>query len=341
MVRLQQVEAFLTARYGARLDELQIIGQGEWSRAYAFRRDGDDYVARFGAFHEDFAKDCLAAAFSSPALPIPKVMEIGEAFGGFYAISERVFGTFLDDLGEAEMRQLLPSLFGALDAARLADLSRSTGYGLWHADGTGPSLGWRAWLLAVADDSPKKRTHGWRSRLLTSPTGDRPYAEALSSMTALVPKCPEIRHLVHSDLLHNNVLVSGGQITGVLDWGCSVYGDFLYDLAWLSFWSPTFPAWRQIDFAHEARSHYASIGLDVPDFAERLRCYELHIGLDGQAYSAFMGRWDEVEATAQRTLALARAPLTLSAADQVRTPLIGRGRRIQGDAALGRAGRAN
>ena len=147
--------------------------------------------------------------------------------------------------------------------------------------------------------------------------------------------------MVHADLLHNNVLVSGGQITGVLDWGCSIYGDFLYDLAWLSFWSPTFAAWRQIDFARESRNHYASIGLEVPEFAERLRCYELHIGLDGQAYSAFMGRWDELEATAQRTLALARAPLTLSAADRVRTPLIGRGRRIQGDAALRRAGRAN
>ena len=309
MVRLQQVEAFLTARYGACIDELQLIGQGEWSRAYAFRREGDDYVARFGAFHEDFAKDCLSAAFSLPVLPIPKVVEIGEAFGGFYAISERVFGTFLDDLGEAEMRQLLPSLFDALDAARLADLSWSTGYGLWHADGAGPSPGWRAWLLTVADDSPTKRTHGWRSRLLTSPTGDRPYAEALSAMTALASKCPETRHLVHADLLHHNVLVSGGQITGVLDWGCSVYGDFLYDLAWLSFWAPSYPAWRHIDFVHEARSHYASIGLEVPDFAERLRCYELHIGLSGQAYSTFMGQWDKLEATAQRTLALARAPL--------------------------------
>jgi len=306
---LQQAEAFLTARCGEGIGQVQLIGQGEWSRAYAFRRDGADYVVRFGAFHEDFAKDCLAAAFSSPALPIPRVAEIGEVLGGFYAVSARVFGTFLDDLGEAEMRQLLPSLFGALDAARLADLSWSTGYGLWHADGAGPIPSWRAWLLTVADDSPTKRTHGWRARLVTSPTGDRPYVEALSAMTALVSKCPETRHVVHADLLHNNVLVSGGQITGVLDWGCSIYGDFLYDLAWLSFWSPWYPAWQNIDFAHEARSHYASIGLKVPNFAERLRCYELHIGLDGQAYSAFMGRWDELEATARRTLALARAPL--------------------------------
>ncbi|MHB8574824.1 MAG: phosphotransferase family protein [Dehalococcoidia bacterium] len=312
-VGLQQAGAFLNARFGARVEAVQLIGQGEWSRAYAFRHANADCVIRFGAFHEDFAKDRLAGAFSSPALPVPRVLEIGEALGGFYAIAERVFGTMLDGLTETQLRQVLPSLFAALDAARLTDLSGSTGYGLWHADGIGQSPGWRAFLLDAADDSPAKRTHGWRARLAASPTGDRLYTEALAAMTALAPLCPEIRHLIHADLLHDNVFVSllpEARVSGIIDWGCSLYGDFLYDLAWLSFWSPLFPAWRGIDFPQEARRHYAAIGLNVPDFNARLRCYELHIGLDGQAYSAFMGRWDEVEATAQRTLVLARAPLT-------------------------------
>ena len=307
--RWQSVERFLTSRLGAGIAKGSPLAQGEWSRAYAFRHAAGDYVVRFGAFQEDFAKDCLAASFSTLTLPIPRVLEMGEANARFYAISERFFGRFLDDLSEVEMRRVLPSLFDALDAARLADLSASTGYGPWQANGNAPSPSWRAWLLAVADDSPTKRTHGWHSRLAMSHTGDGPSVEALSSMTALVPKCPEIRHLVHADLLHNNVLVSDEHVTGVLDWGCSIYGDFLYDVAWLSFWSPSFPAWRDIDFPLEARHHYASIGLEVPNFNERLRCYELHIGLDGQAYSAFKERWNEVEVTAQRTLALARAPL--------------------------------
>ena len=85
-----------------------------------------------------------------------------------------------------------------------------------------------------------------------------------------------------------------------------MYGDFLYDVAWFSFWSAWYRAWDGIDFAQEAKHHLQSIDLTVPDFEERLRCYELHIGLGGQAYCAFAGHWVDLEWTAQRTLAVAR-----------------------------------
>ena len=83
-------------------------------------------------------------------------------------------------------------------------------------------------------------------------------------------------------------------------------GDFLYDLAWFCFWQPWYPAWQRIDFAEEARGHYASIGLDVPDFDERLRCCQIHIGLAAQAYQAYSGAWTELHDTARRTLQIAR-----------------------------------
>lgn len=300
------VAAFLAARYGSQVERLAPLEGGEWSKAYRFDRAGAGYVARFSALEEDFAKDQRAAAFCSRDLPIPRLLEVGTALGGFYAISERAGGDHLDQMGAAAMRALLPSLFAALDGIRLADISATTGYGLWGAAGAAPHPTWRAALLDIVNDRPADRTHGWRQQLVASPTGIGPFDEAFGYLGGLAAHLPEERHLIHSDLLNRNVLVSGERISAVIDWGCALFGDFLYDIAWLCFWSPWYPAWREIDFGREAARHYAAIGLDVPNLEQRLRCYQVHIGLGGQAYNAFKGRWTELEATARRTLAVAQ-----------------------------------
>jgi hygromycin-B 4-O-kinase len=236
---------------------------------------------------------------------VPRKVEVGETKDGYYAIAERLFGSYIDDADEAQMRSLLPSLFASLDALRLADVSASTGYGSWGSDGVAPHPSWQATLLDVATDRPTDRIAGWRERLVSSPTGAGPFDEAYARLQALIPLVPEDRHLIHSDLLHFNVLVQDDRITGLLDWGCGMYGDFLYDLAWICFWAPWYTAWDRIDFRGEALRHYAEIGLDVPHFEERLLACEIQIGLAGQAYQAFTRRWSDAEWTARRTLEVA------------------------------------
>jgi hygromycin-B 4-O-kinase len=306
IIDVDQVEAFLATRFGRASHDVVPLGAGVWSKAFAFQRAGRDYVVRFGAHHEDFAKDRFAARFSCPALPIPCVVELGGAFGAYYAISERLFGGYIDDVDETQMRALLPSLFSALDAARLADLSGTAGYGGWGGDGNAPYPSWRAALLDVAHDRPADRIHGWRERLAASPLGIGPFEEAYGHLQALAGRLPEGRHLIHSDLLHNNVLVAGERITSVLDWGCALYGDWLYDLAWFCFWQPWYPAWQRIDFQAEAARHYASIGLDVPSFEERLCACQIHIGLASQAYLAYAGNGTDLQDTVEHTLAIAK-----------------------------------
>lgn len=301
-----QAEAFLISRFGPGIRDVARTGYGEWSQAYAYRHDGGEYVIRFGRYAEDFAKDRRAAQYGSPALPIPMVTEIGEAFGGAYAISERAFGEFIDDLDGAGMCAVLPSLFAALDAARRVDLLATQGYGGWDADGVAPRESWRAALLAVAEDGSADRIVGWRSGMMRSTVATQAFQEGLDRLHSLLPYVSEDRHLIHCDLLHFNVLVADDRISAVVDWGCSLYGDFLYDIAWIVFWGPWYPAWRGIDFKGEAAHHFRTIGLDVPDFEERLRCYQLHIGLDSLKYNAFKQRWDELESVARQVLAAAR-----------------------------------
>jgi len=69
------------------------------------------------------------------------------------------------------------------------------------------------------------------------------------------------------------VFSDGKKITGIIDWELSKYGDFLYDVAWLSFWE------TEIDYAEIFFKHYQNIGVLVTNFRERLLCYRLHLGL--------------------------------------------------------------
>ena len=139
-VDLSAAQEFLRNRLGSWASDVALAGAGEWSRAFSFEAEGEgegeEFIVRFGAHVEDFEKDRRAFAFRAPALPIPEVAEIGEAFGGFYAISRRVSGVMLDHLGHDELVRTLPALFRGLDAVRAADISATSGFGLWGADGT-------------------------------------------------------------------------------------------------------------------------------------------------------------------------------------------------------------
>jgi hygromycin-B 4-O-kinase len=301
------VAAFLTTRLGDHVDARSVrrIGHGEWSKAFYVRTaNGRELVVRFSVRDEDFLKDQRAMRFASAQLPIPRLLEIGPAFDGYYAISERAHGRFLEHRGQVAMERLLPSLFAMLDACRGVDLSASSGFGVWRGDATAPHATWRDALLSVAQDAPTQRTHGWRARLRQSDVGQRAFDAGYRRLEALVDACPNQRYLVHSDLLAFNVLVRGDRISAVLDWGSSLYGDFLWDLAWFTFWQPWYRSWAAVEFRQAARRHYAAIGLDVPNFEERMRCCEFAIGLDGLAYQAFAGHWDDLAWTAGRVLGL-------------------------------------
>jgi hygromycin-B 4-O-kinase len=292
--------AFLSARYGRGIaDVVPIAQQGMWSHAYRFRNGAAELVVRFSPMRENFDRDAFAARHASSPAPIPRILEIGEVFGGWFAVSEHANGHLIDSIDGLEMQRTLPSLFAALDAVRAIDLSRTTGYGYWDANGNGEDLTWEHVLLGGV---PR-----WRAEIAGSVVGLSSFEAGVDRMRTLAPFSPPVRHLVHGDLLHHNVLVADGQVTALLDWGSGFIGDFLYDIAWLTFWQPWYPLWAAIDFAAEARAHYEATGTAVGNFAERLRCYELRIAVGIQAWFATRGERENLERAALRTLELARS----------------------------------
>jgi hygromycin-B 4-O-kinase len=299
------ITAFLRERLGINAVDVIELAPGEWSQAFAYGHDGQEWVVRISGLEEAFRKDERAVRYASGALPIPRVVDVGPVGDGYYAISERLSGDVLETIDGRRLWALLPSLMATLDAMRLADVGDSIGYGGWGPDGVGGYPSWRAMLLDAATDHSTRHTHGWRARLAASETGDGPFLEAYRALTSLVDHVGEDRHLIHADFMNRNVLVTGDQISGVLDWGCAMYGDFLMDLAWIDFWAPWSPDWNGVDIVAAAVEHYDAIGLGVPHLTERLRACQIYIGLDGQAYQAHTGRWEDVAKTAARTLEIA------------------------------------
>lgn len=298
-----RARAFLADRLAIDAPDVALIGAGAWSRCFAFRRGDEDLVIRFGNHLDDFQKDQLAHAYAAPDLPIPIVYDIGRAFDGYYAVSARVYGVPLEQLGSAEWRAAIPSVAAALEALRLADVSASSGFGGWDGAGAASHASWPAYLLEIGDDTPDQRTHGWRKRLAESAQGAAAFArgcELLAELaSAAVPRC-----LVHCDLINRNVLVSGERISGVFDWGCSLYGDHLYDLAWFEFWGPWLPKLDIPALRAEVERRWRAAGYMPADEETRLAACHLHIGLAHLAYNAHLGDWTAVAGVAERMRAL-------------------------------------
>lgn len=303
-IGIDEVRALLNGPLGRDAEAVEWVGAGEWSRCFGFEDRSGSWVIRLGKHREDFERDRRASAFRSPALPVPEVDAIGEAFDGWFAISSRVTGVAIEQLTPAQFLEALPSLFDALDALRGIELTQTSGWGNWGANGEAPFPSWRDYLLDVATDSPKKRTHGWRQRLVDSPVGDASFRAGLDRLADAADAAPCPRSVVHADLINDNVRVADARVSGLFDWGCSVYGDFLYDIAWLDFWSIWIPTLKAVDVRSQAQRHYAATGLDVPDFDERVRACQLHIALDHLAYTAHTARHDQMVAVERRMLPL-------------------------------------
>ncbi|MFC1413308.1 phosphotransferase family protein [Streptacidiphilus sp. N1-12] len=300
------VLAELRSRFGPGLLEPRPLAMGAWSRAYALAVDGRELVVRVGHHGEDYLKDAAAATrFASSVVPVPEVLAGGEADGLCYVVSERMPGTALDDLDAEQVERVLPSLLGVLDAIGSADLAGTAGFGIWRSDGTAPHRGWAEALLEVGEDRP--RFPGWRDTLAASPIGMGPFERGLRQLQGLVGQLPDLRELVHSDLLSRNVLVSGDTVAGVLDWGNSMYGDSLYDAAWLIFCWSLYPQWKSVDIRARLREHLSVGGRPPAGFDERIHTYEIHIALGAVAACAFRGRWDQVELFARTVSRLAAA----------------------------------
>jgi aminoglycoside phosphotransferase (APT) family kinase protein len=179
---------------------------------------------------------------------------------------------------------------------------------LWHGDGRAPYTSWPDAL--IGEEAPGERA-AQRTALERLPIGAREFDAGLARMRELMRAAPRRRHLVHNDLLYYNVRADERGLI-VLDWGASIFGDFLYDAAMLTFFWPYYAErWGGIDIRGELERHYRTLPLDVPNFRERLRICELDIGVSHVHFQATRAH-PAAAWTAKRTAHLAERDLASS-----------------------------
>lgn len=304
-----ETQAFLERHFGSEISAVRPIGAGAWSRAFRFDRDGQSWVIRWSDWPDNFARDAFATRFAGDGLPIPPITDFDHDQLGYFAISPFIEGGDFEELPAERITFLLPSLLETFRALRRVDLDRlgTSGYGIWDGDGNGLSPSWQAFLLDDKNASPGSLIRGWRAKLEASPIGTAAYDALWQRFQPLVEQCPNERRLVHSDLINHNVLAAEDRITAVLDWGSSIYGDSLWEVAWLAFYEPWYPAFTEIGLVRRLLDDFiADPGANREKIEERLLCYQLAIGLDSIAYNATRQDWSNAEAAAERAFSLLR-----------------------------------
>lgn len=310
-----QARHFLAGKFGA-VDDLRPLGGGFWSSAYSFSQAGRALVVRFGPNKDWFEADKAAMAFCAPGLPVPEVVEVGDALGGAYAVSARHYGTNLEDVRPDQSDVAGPMLAALLGALYRVDKSPDLPVG-WPWRPSRDDLTWRGWLSGRLEEDPNPEVHDWRGALARHGETDRVFRACEARIRDLLDACPERRDLVHGDLLHANVLVAedASRPTAVFSWKCSVRGDFLFDVAWCTFWSPRYPGIAACDPWSRVR-HEPSVRDDGGAFVDaplRHHCYELHIGATHLGWNAWVGDLGELQKNAAHlSEVLERGPLPVA-----------------------------
>jgi hygromycin-B 4-O-kinase len=279
MIDARIVTSFLKSYFDSEISDVRLIGAGMFSQAFSFNLNQQGFVIRFNPYKEDFLKDALAyQQFASTSLPIPNLIEC-DRFNQYYyfAISERCLGRTLDNLEETSIRNILSSLFETLHVIHTLDISNYSGWGLTDASGCGRFVSWEEYLLSFYN---QKFVFTWEQLFNNTCMEPKVYEMYFNIIKDNLKFCSVDKYWVHGDFGFDNVVSDGERVTGVLDWAESRLGDFVYDIAYLNFWSKTI-SYKQL--WQEWSKHKK---LDTCNFEKRMHCYMLHIGLGSLAIAA-------------------------------------------------------
>lgn len=287
-----KIEDFLRNNFDNSSEIIKEFSGNEVSRAFLLSTKDMKYVIRVDSVMDTFAKDKYAYEhFATEELIIPKTVQLGKIeVGLFYSITEKLDGAPLSELNDEEFKNALPDLASMLRKIHNIDISKTTGYGNWGIDGKADHKSWKNYIISLR----KSKYWNWDKMFSKDKYERELFDKAYNKMIGLSKFISEDRFLLHGDYGFSNVLIGNGKVTGVLDWGVSKYGDFIYDIAWLDFWAV------KTNYGALLKDYYVDKNLSSYD--ERLLCYKCHVGLTSSGFFAKYGDANGYEFTKNRLL---------------------------------------
>lgn len=265
--------------------EIRILSGGLVSQTFSFRSGMKKLIFQAGGKKEAYGKEHYVSQMYGHVLPMRIVNGIYEnADGRAYCFSDYIEGSKLFDLSPQERIGIVPSILDLLDRIAAIQAPENSGYGRFDEKGVARLGSWREFISSVYCDE----LYDWRgfeSKGLDIGVVRKAIAVMKNSVDCLDIGRPR---LVHGDIGSYNLLAEGAQISGVIDWSLSLYGDPLYEAANVLFWNED----KLQPLVSALKERY------LPDErnTKKLRCYMLRIGLEEIYNTAMLGEigYDDV-----------------------------------------------
>ncbi len=295
------VLALLHERFSTPVTDLVSVEGGSVARTFAFRTGSQDYIIRFNLdkmLASNFPKEAyLWQKLASTQIPIPPMLQVGRLGDLYFAISRKMPGNTLFHFTPEEIEQMFPQIMETLNAIHHVDVSNTQGYGVFNDQGRGMASSWHTFLRRIAHEELEQDYYGKWHHLFDDTFLERDvFEQVYQQMLRLLDFCPEERYLVHGSLSLANMLALNGKLTAVLDWLDARYGDFVYDIAILDYWSPGLRVHEHF------QQYYQERQIMIPAYEERILCYQCYVTLDAMRFFAKSGQEKSYQRVCARML---------------------------------------
>ncbi len=288
------VKELLNKKYNSPITDFKFIKGGQFSQPFSYKVEGKNYVIRFRRDIESFQKEEAIydkLSLEDPSIPLPKLHEIGtfensEDKNLYYSINDKCEGKIGYTLPLGVIKGLRTSLIEYLYKINQIDITETKNFGDWLKFNEASHSSWREFLVEYTQTKLDYLLNYFKDN-----AEEIKYVETLGErIRELFEYCPEEKYLIHGDYgLHNVIATEEGEITGILDWELSKFGDFVYDVSWLDYWGK----YDNQTYKENYLEYYETQkGETIVNYSERTLCYILCVSLHMAWFYCLSGQID-------------------------------------------------